>query len=123
MTQDRRLDIRLPCYHTPGFFVLPIYLGTFSKILFPALRLAYLVLPESLVEPVTAAKAIIDTGTATLEQLALADWRCCKNSLATQDIVENASSFPLYNVVKIFFATQPLFGDARRSRRRPTQYR
>jgi GntR family transcriptional regulator/MocR family aminotransferase len=51
-----------------------IYLGTFSKILFPALRLAYLVLPESLVEPVTAAKAIGDTGTATLEQLALADF-------------------------------------------------
>src|SRR5262245_46464969 len=51
-----------------------IYLGTFSKILFPALRLAYLVLPESLVEPVTAAKAIGDTGTAALEQLALADF-------------------------------------------------
>jgi GntR family transcriptional regulator / MocR family aminotransferase len=51
-----------------------IYVGTFSKILFPALRLAYLVLPESLVEPVVAAKAIGDTGTATLEQLALADF-------------------------------------------------
>jgi GntR family transcriptional regulator / MocR family aminotransferase len=51
-----------------------IYLGTFSKILFPALRLAYLVLPESLVEPVMAAKAIGDPGTATLEQLALADF-------------------------------------------------
>jgi GntR family transcriptional regulator / MocR family aminotransferase len=51
-----------------------IYLGTFSKILFPALRLAYLVLPGSLVEPVTAAKAVGDTGTATLEQLALADF-------------------------------------------------
>lgn len=51
-----------------------IYVGTFSKILFPALRLAYLVLPASLVEPVTAAKAIGDTGTATLEQLALADF-------------------------------------------------
>jgi len=51
-----------------------IYVGTFSKILFPALRLAYLVLPESLVEPVVAAKAVGDTGTATLEQLALADF-------------------------------------------------
>jgi GntR family transcriptional regulator/MocR family aminotransferase len=51
-----------------------IYVGTFSKILFPALRLGYLVLPESLVEPVVAAKAIGDTGTATLEQLALADF-------------------------------------------------
>src|SRR5262249_56736039 len=51
-----------------------IYLGTFSKILFPALRLAYLVLPESLVEPVTAAKAVGDTGTAALGQPALSDF-------------------------------------------------
>ena len=51
-----------------------IYVGTFSKILFPALRLAYLVLPESLVEPVVAAKAIEDTGTAALEQMVLADF-------------------------------------------------
>jgi GntR family transcriptional regulator/MocR family aminotransferase len=51
-----------------------IYVGTFSKILFPALKLGYLVLPESLVEPIVAAKAIGDTGTATLEQLALADF-------------------------------------------------
>lgn len=51
-----------------------IYVGTFSKILFPALRLAYLFLPESLVEPVVAAKATSDTGTAALQQLALADF-------------------------------------------------
>lgn len=51
-----------------------IYVGTFSKILFPALRLGYIVLPESLVQPVVDAKAVGDTGTASLDQLALADF-------------------------------------------------
>jgi GntR family transcriptional regulator/MocR family aminotransferase len=51
-----------------------IYVGTFSKILFPALRLGYLVLPTPLVEPIVAMKAITDTGTSALVQLALADF-------------------------------------------------
>jgi len=51
-----------------------IYLGTFSKLMFPALRLGYLVLPPLLVKPFHNAKALTDTGTATLEQSALADF-------------------------------------------------
>jgi GntR family transcriptional regulator/MocR family aminotransferase len=51
-----------------------IYVGTFSKLLFPALRLGYLVLPAALVPPFLNAKALADTGTARLEQLALADF-------------------------------------------------
>jgi GntR family transcriptional regulator/MocR family aminotransferase len=37
-----------------------IYLGTFSKTLFPALRLAYVVLPRAIVEPVLRARAAQD---------------------------------------------------------------
>lgn len=51
-----------------------VYAGTFSKVLFPALRLGYLVLPPPLVPPVAAAKWLADRHTATLEQEVLADF-------------------------------------------------
>jgi len=51
-----------------------IYAGTFSKTLFPALRVAYLVLPRPLVRPFMAAKWIGDRFSATLAQEALADF-------------------------------------------------
>lgn len=51
-----------------------IYLGTFSKVLFPALRLAYVVLPEQLVDPFLQAKRIVDRGAPTLTQAAVSDF-------------------------------------------------
>jgi GntR family transcriptional regulator / MocR family aminotransferase len=49
-----------------------IYAGCASKLLAPALRLGWLVLPPALVRRVTLEKTLDDLGTATLDQLALA---------------------------------------------------
>jgi len=51
-----------------------LYAATFSKLMFPALRLGYMVLPERMVEPFRSAKALTDTGCPTLSQLALVDF-------------------------------------------------
>ncbi len=51
-----------------------VYAGTFSKTLFPALRLAYLVLPRPLVRPFLAAKWVADRFSPVLAQEALTDF-------------------------------------------------
>ncbi len=51
-----------------------IYVGTFSKVFFPALRIGYAVVPESMTRAFTRARWIADRQTPTLEQLALADF-------------------------------------------------
>ena len=53
---------------------LVAYTGTASKSLAPGLRLAWMVLPQHLMEPVLAAKRTADLQTATLDQLILAEF-------------------------------------------------
>ena len=51
-----------------------IYLGTFSRTIFPALRIGYLIAPKSLVPAFTSGKWLCDRHTATLEQETLAEF-------------------------------------------------
>jgi len=51
-----------------------IYTGTASKLLFPALRIGWLVAPVALAPYYLNAKALADTGTPSLEQFVLADF-------------------------------------------------
>ena len=49
-----------------------LYIGTFSKSLFPGLRIGYLVLPPPLVAPMTIARTLLDGHSAPIAQLTLA---------------------------------------------------
>jgi GntR family transcriptional regulator / MocR family aminotransferase len=51
-----------------------LYAGTFSKILFPSIRLGYIVLPPRLVAPFLAARRALDDQPAVLAQPALAQF-------------------------------------------------
>jgi GntR family transcriptional regulator/MocR family aminotransferase len=51
-----------------------LYTGTFSKVMFPSMRLGYLVVPESLIEPFAAARHFTDYHSAYPDQAAMTDF-------------------------------------------------
>jgi len=51
-----------------------VYVGTFSKVMFPALRIGFVIAPPSLLPAIAAARQFAGTQQATLEQMVLADF-------------------------------------------------
>jgi GntR family transcriptional regulator/MocR family aminotransferase len=51
-----------------------VYIGTFSKVLFPSLRLGYIVIPADLVDRLLAVRITADIGPPTFFQSVLADF-------------------------------------------------
>lgn len=64
----------LPALYAMDQWASVIYVGTFSKVLYPSLRLGYVILPHALVEPFCAMRAVMDRSPSTQLQAVTADF-------------------------------------------------
>lgn len=67
-SQYRYAGAPLPALHGLDRHERVIYIGTFSKVMFPALRLGYMVVPKDLVKPFAQARALTDHHSPTIQQ-------------------------------------------------------
>ncbi len=64
----------VPCLHGLDVDGRVIYVGSFSKTLFPSLRLGFLIVPPDLQDGLVAARAVADQHPPVLDQAVLADF-------------------------------------------------
>ena len=64
----------LPALYGLAADVPVVYIGTFSKVMYPGIRLGYLIATDTLAHRFVAAKWAMDRQTSLLEQMALADF-------------------------------------------------
>src|SRR5262249_20085097 len=64
----------LPCLHGLDSDGRVIYVGTFAKSIFPAMRLGFIIIPVDLVPHMQAIRRAADLHPPVLEQMALADF-------------------------------------------------
>src|SRR5437899_4481248 len=62
----------LPCLQGMDKFSRVIYAGTMSKILYPSLRLGYVVAPEQLIDPLVKIRSTMDQHSSAIDQATLA---------------------------------------------------
>jgi GntR family transcriptional regulator/MocR family aminotransferase len=62
----------LPCLQGIDNFSRVIYAGTMSKILYPSLRLGYIVAPEQLIDPLVKIRSTMDQHSSAIDQATLA---------------------------------------------------
>ena len=62
----------LPCLQGLDNFSRVIYAGTMSKILYPSLRLGYVVAPEQLIDPLVKIRSTMDQHSSAIDQATLA---------------------------------------------------